>query len=54
MGYAELVKHIIELVSADKIIEASHLSFQNNLKFKYIWEDGEVVGVMIEHIKIYF
>lgn len=54
MGYAELVRHIIDLVNADEIMKARDLAFQNDIKFKNIWEDSKVVGVMIEHIKIYF
>lgn len=54
MTYSELVKHIIELVNKDKTIEARDISFQNDIKFEYIWEDSKIIGVMIEHIKIYF
>lgn len=55
MKRAEVIKKVVEIISTqDDIREAEELARQNDITLTELWENDEIVGMMVEDDTIYF
>lgn len=55
MKRSEVINKVVEIISTqDDISEAEELARQNDITLAEVWENDEIIGMMVEDDTIYF